>query len=187
MEIPRASQDEFTKNQNVTEKDNLISKIGYEKLVESEKHVSWRDALVVVAEIIHQVKPEEIVGVAGKLSDAESMILLKDFLNILIGKGLCFLLVGTQPMVEAAMVNTRIRKCIGDGSYGYRGMMAEDSQKGSWKDYDVDEEEDEGENNVVMKKKIGRKSMASWGGEPRTSQKNEKSKKGTPWSEEEHM
>nr|GFC16622.1 NADH dehydrogenase [ubiquinone] iron-sulfur protein 1, mitochondrial [Tanacetum cinerariifolium] len=26
--------------------------------------VSWRDALAVVAEVIHQVKPEEIVGVA---------------------------------------------------------------------------------------------------------------------------
>ncbi|KAL8211276.1 hypothetical protein R6Q57_005713 [Mikania cordata] len=45
------------------------------------KPVSWRDALAVVAEVIRQVKPEEIVGVAGKLSDAESMMLLKDFLN----------------------------------------------------------------------------------------------------------
>ena len=45
------------------------------------KAVSWRDALAVVAEVIHQVKPEGIVGVAGKLSDAESMIALKDFLN----------------------------------------------------------------------------------------------------------
>lgn len=45
------------------------------------KTVSWRDALAVVAEVIHQVKPNEIVGVAGKLSDAESMIALKDFLN----------------------------------------------------------------------------------------------------------
>ena len=45
------------------------------------KAVNWRDALTVVAEIAHQVKPEEIVGVAGKLSDAESMIALKDFLN----------------------------------------------------------------------------------------------------------
>lgn len=45
------------------------------------KAVSWRDALVVVAKVIHQVKPEEIVGVAGKLSDAESMMALKDFLN----------------------------------------------------------------------------------------------------------
>lgn len=45
------------------------------------KPVSWRDALAVVAEVLHQVKPEEIVGVAGKLSDAESMMSLKDFLN----------------------------------------------------------------------------------------------------------
>lgn len=45
------------------------------------KAVSWRDTLAVVAEVIHQVKPEEIVGVAGKLSDAESMMALKDFLN----------------------------------------------------------------------------------------------------------
>lgn len=45
------------------------------------KAVSWRDALAVVAEVMHKVKSEEIVGVAGKLSDAESMIALKDFLN----------------------------------------------------------------------------------------------------------
>ena len=45
------------------------------------KAVSWRDALAVVAEAAHQVKPEEIVGIAGKLSDAESMIALKDLLN----------------------------------------------------------------------------------------------------------
>lgn len=45
------------------------------------KPVSWRDALAVIAEITHQVKPEEIVGIAGQLSDAESMIALKDFLN----------------------------------------------------------------------------------------------------------
>lgn len=45
------------------------------------KTVSWRDALAVVADVIHKVKPEEIVGVAGKLSDAESMMALKDILN----------------------------------------------------------------------------------------------------------
>lgn len=45
------------------------------------KAVSWRDALAVVAEAMNQVKPEEIVGVAGKLSDAESMMALKDLLN----------------------------------------------------------------------------------------------------------
>ena len=43
--------------------------------------VSWADALAVVAEIVDEVKPEEIVGIAGLLSDAESMMALKDFLN----------------------------------------------------------------------------------------------------------
>lgn len=106
------------------------------------KAVSWRDALAVVAEVIHQVKPEEIVGVAGKLSDAESMMVLKDFLNrmgsnnvwcegngmhpnadlrsgYLLNSGISglekadtFLLVGTQTRVEAAMVNARIRKTV---------------------------------------------------------------------------
>lgn len=45
------------------------------------KVVGWREALAVVAEIANQVKPEEIVGIAGQLSDAESMMALKDFLN----------------------------------------------------------------------------------------------------------
>ncbi|KAJ6959756.1 NADH dehydrogenase [Populus alba x Populus x berolinensis] len=38
------------------------------------KVVSWHDALAVVAEIAHQFKPEEIVGIAA-------MMALKDFLN----------------------------------------------------------------------------------------------------------
>lgn len=45
------------------------------------KAVSWRDALSVVAEVAYQVKPEEIVGIAGKLCDAESLMAFKDFLN----------------------------------------------------------------------------------------------------------
>ncbi|KAI3975949.1 hypothetical protein MKX01_016632 [Papaver californicum] len=45
------------------------------------KSVSWHDALAVVAEAAHQVLPEDIVGIAGKLSDAESMMALKDLLN----------------------------------------------------------------------------------------------------------
>ncbi|KAG8662533.1 hypothetical protein MANES_01G120700v8 [Manihot esculenta] len=106
------------------------------------KAVSWRDALAVVAEVMHQVKPEEIVGVVGKLCDAESMMVLKDFLNkmgsnnvwcegngpspnadlrsgYIMNTGISglekvdvFLLVGTQPRVEAAMVNARIRKTV---------------------------------------------------------------------------
>ncbi|KAJ0042430.1 hypothetical protein Pint_18262 [Pistacia integerrima] len=106
------------------------------------KAMSWRDALAVVAEVAHQVKPEEIVGIAGKLSDAESMMALKDFLNKMgsnnvwcegngmqtsadlrsgyimntsisgLEKADLFLLVGTQPRVEATMVNARIRKTV---------------------------------------------------------------------------
>ncbi|KAK6927811.1 NADH:ubiquinone oxidoreductase, subunit G, iron-sulfur binding [Dillenia turbinata] len=106
------------------------------------KAVTWRDALAVVAEVAHQVKPEEIIGIAGQLSDAESMMALKDFLNRLGSNNVwcegisanlnadlrsgyllnnsiaglenadVFLLVGTQPRVEAPMVNARIRKTV---------------------------------------------------------------------------
>ncbi|XP_028784759.1 NADH dehydrogenase [ubiquinone] iron-sulfur protein 1, mitochondrial isoform X2 [Neltuma alba] len=106
------------------------------------KAVSWRDALAVVAEIAQQIRPEEIVGIAGRLSDAESMMALKDLINrmgsdnvwcegigvdtnadlrsgYLMNTGIAglekadvFLLVGTQPRVEAAMVNARIRKTV---------------------------------------------------------------------------
>ncbi|KAI3798633.1 hypothetical protein L1987_33911 [Smallanthus sonchifolius] len=121
------------------------------------KPVSWQDALAVVAEVIHQVKPEEIVGVAGKLSDAESMMLLKDFLNKMgsnnvwcegngkntnadlrsgyllnssisgLEKVDCFLIVGAQPRVEAAMVNARIRKTVRatQAKVGYIGLPAD--------------------------------------------------------------
>ncbi|KAJ6683703.1 hypothetical protein OIU85_007400 [Salix viminalis] len=55
------------------------------------KVVSWHDAFAVVAEIAHQVKPEEIVGIA------ESMMALKDFLNkIGLENADVFLLVGAQ-------------------------------------------------------------------------------------------
>lgn len=121
------------------------------------KTVSWHDALAVVAEVMHQVKPEEIVGVAGKLSDAESMIALKDFLNrmgsnnvwcegngkntnadlrsgYLLNSSISglenadvFLLVGTQPRIEAAMVNARIRKTVRatHAKVGYIGPPAD--------------------------------------------------------------
>lgn len=121
------------------------------------KSVTWRDALAVVAEVAHQVKPEETVGVAGKLSDAESMIALKDFLNRMgsnnifcegngsnpqadlrssylmnchitgLEKADLFLLVGTQPRVEAPMVNARIRKTVRatQAKVGYIGPPAD--------------------------------------------------------------
>ncbi|XP_062150827.1 NADH dehydrogenase [ubiquinone] iron-sulfur protein 1, mitochondrial [Alnus glutinosa] len=121
------------------------------------KAVSWRDALAVVAEVAHQAKPEEIVGIAGQLSDAESMMALKDFLNkmgsnnvwcegngvntdadlrsgYLMNSGIAglekadvFLLVGTQPRVEAAMVNARIQKTVRAtrAKVGYIGPAAD--------------------------------------------------------------
>ncbi|OWM84972.1 NADH dehydrogenase [ubiquinone] iron-sulfur protein 1, mitochondrial [Punica granatum] len=117
------------------------------------KVVSWRDALTMVADVIHKVAPEQIVGIAGKLADAESMIALKDFLNRMgsnnvlsegnvklpnadlrsgyimntgianLEKADAFLLVGTQPRVEAAMVNARIRKTVREShaKVGYVG------------------------------------------------------------------
>ncbi|GAV60468.1 Molybdopterin domain-containing protein/DUF1982 domain-containing protein/NADH-G_4Fe-4S_3 domain-containing protein/Fer2_4 domain-containing protein [Cephalotus follicularis] len=117
------------------------------------KAVSWRVALAVVAEVAHQVKPEEIVGIAGKLSDAEAMMALKDLLNRMgsnnvwcegnginpnadlrsgyimntgiagLEKADVFLLVGTQPRVEAALVNARIRKAVREAhaKVGYIG------------------------------------------------------------------
>ncbi|XP_050387990.1 NADH dehydrogenase [ubiquinone] iron-sulfur protein 1, mitochondrial [Argentina anserina] len=121
------------------------------------KPVSWREALAVVAEMAHKVKPEEIVGVAGQLSDAESMMALKDFLNKMgcnnvwcegngsncdadlrsgyimnsriagLEKADAFLLVGTQPRVEAAIVNARIRKTVisNQAKVGYVGPEAD--------------------------------------------------------------
>ncbi|KAI9162421.1 hypothetical protein LWI28_027142 [Acer negundo] len=121
------------------------------------KVVSWRDALAIVAEVAHQVKPEVIVGIAGKLSDAESMMALKDFLNRMgsnnvwcegtgtqpnadlrsgyimntsisgLEKADVFLLVGTQPRVEAAMVNARINKTVraNNAKVGYIGPVTD--------------------------------------------------------------
>ncbi|KAK6154118.1 hypothetical protein DH2020_013757 [Rehmannia glutinosa] len=115
------------------------------------KTVSWRDALAVVAEVIHQVKPEEIVGVAGKLSDAESMMALKDFLNTMGSNNIWCEGNGPNPnadlrsgyimntsinglekadvflLVEAAMVNARIRKTVRATSakVGYVGPPAD--------------------------------------------------------------
>lgn len=41
----------------------------------------WRDALVVVAEVIHRVKMKRIIGIIGKLSYVESLMSLQYFLN----------------------------------------------------------------------------------------------------------
>lgn len=107
--------------------------------------VTWHDALEVIAEVTQQVKPEEMVAIAGKLSDVESIMALKDYMNRMgseniwcegngmnpqadlrseyllntsiagLEKGDAFLFVGTNPRVEAPMVNARIRKAVRAG------------------------------------------------------------------------
>ncbi|KAM0989129.1 hypothetical protein PS1_013134 [Malus domestica] len=104
-----------------------------------------------------KLKPEEIVGVAGQLSDAESMMTLKDFLNKMgsnnvwceangsnrdanlrsgyilnstiagLEKADAFLLIGTQPRVEAVIVNAKIRKTVqaNHAKVGYVGPPAD--------------------------------------------------------------
>lgn len=64
------------------------------------KVVSWRDALSMVGEVIHKVAPEQIIGVAGKLSDAESMMALKDFLNRLGSNNVLSEGNGKQPIAD---------------------------------------------------------------------------------------
>ncbi|KAK7335205.1 hypothetical protein VNO80_26981 [Phaseolus coccineus] len=58
----------------------------FKALAKDERELSFPESMsrlftIVVAEIAHQVKLEEIVGVVGKLFDAESMIASKDFIN----------------------------------------------------------------------------------------------------------
>ncbi|XP_078440800.1 NADH-ubiquinone dehydrogenase [Wolffia australiana] len=120
------------------------------------KSVSWRDALAIVAEVAQQVKPEEMVGIAGQLSDAESMMALKDFFNRMgsnnvmcegngsaqadfrssyllntsiagLERADAILIVGSQPRVEAPMVNARIRKVVRatQAKVGYIGPAAD--------------------------------------------------------------
>lgn len=64
------------------------------------KAVTWRDALAVVAEVALQAKPEEIVGIAGRLSDAESMMALKDLLNRMGSNNVWCEGTGTQPSAD---------------------------------------------------------------------------------------
>ena len=49
---------------------------------------TWEEALVEVASKMHSVQPEEMTAVAGGLSDAESLVALKDLLNSFNSEGL---------------------------------------------------------------------------------------------------
>lgn len=48
----------------------------------------WEDALALVAEKLNSTSPGEIAGVAGKFSDAETLVTLKDLLNAVGSDGL---------------------------------------------------------------------------------------------------
>jgi len=101
--------------------------------------VTWQEALLATRDAIKNVQGNEIMGVAGELVDAEAMISLKDMLNRLGSTNLkpsqggelgsdfrsqylfnstivgvedadAILLVGTNPRMEAPLLNARIRK-----------------------------------------------------------------------------
>ncbi|BBM98584.1 NADH dehydrogenase (ubiquinone) Fe-S protein 1 [Marchantia polymorpha subsp. ruderalis] len=104
--------------------------------------VSWAKALKTVAEAAHKVNPAEMAAIAGKLSDAESMMALKDLMNRLGCERLwvegngenadadlrsnylvnttiagleytdACLLVGTELRHEAPLLNHRLRKAV---------------------------------------------------------------------------
>lgn len=103
---------------------------------------SWKEALLTVSEKLGSVKGNEIMGVAGDLMDAEAIIALKDYLNRIGCSNLtnsqieaplaadsrssylfntsifgvedadALLMIGTNPRMEAPLVNARIRKCV---------------------------------------------------------------------------
>jgi len=99
----------------------------------------WMTALSAVKEAVSKASGDEIQGIAGKLADAESIIALKDMLNRLgsdntlcegfptldadsrssyvmnstivgIEDADCVLLVGSNPRVEAPVLNARLRR-----------------------------------------------------------------------------
>jgi len=102
---------------------------------------TWPEAFSAIKEAIGAASPEDSLAMAGDLADAESLMLLKDMMNRLgvntfvwedesvlrndlrseylfnstiegIEEADALLLVGTNPRMEAPLVNTRIRKCV---------------------------------------------------------------------------
>lgn len=102
---------------------------------------SWPEVLTVIREKVLKVKGNEIRAIAGEMADAESMVALKDLMNRLgcenlhssdnvslpadlrsqyifnstiagIEESDFILLVGTNPRMEAPMLNARIRKTL---------------------------------------------------------------------------
>lgn len=101
---------------------------------------SWEDAILAVAKKLKAAKPENVAAVVGDMVDLESMVALKDLMaglgvkntecrtevesfdpqqraGYIFNSGIAgieeadaILLVGTNPRMEAAMINARIRK-----------------------------------------------------------------------------
>jgi len=101
---------------------------------------SWPDAFGAIKEAMGKTSPKDFVAVGGDLADAESLMLLKDLMNKMgcnrfawedglalnfdlrseylfnstiegVEEADALLLVGTNPRMEAPLVNSRIRKC----------------------------------------------------------------------------
>ncbi len=101
---------------------------------------SWNDALSVVSKVLKETRPDKIAAFSGDLADVESTVVLKDLMKSLgvtnlecrtdetlfdpsVRAGYLFnsgiegiedadsiLLIGTNPKLEASLVNARIRK-----------------------------------------------------------------------------
>lgn len=113
----------------------------------------WQESLHAAVDILKSVDPSQIRGIVGKFSDAESMLCFKEFLNsigcesvesrfdnpfiktdfrsqYLMGSTIAgvedadmLLIVGSNPRMEAPVLNSRIRKSVvhNDLKVGYLG------------------------------------------------------------------
>lgn len=138
---------------------------------------NWKTALTTIAEKMKAVKPTEMLGVAGDMSCLESMMALKDFLNLMgcnntvsgqtfgstelssdfranylmnttiqgIEDADVLLLVGTNPRMEAPLVNARIRK-----SWLHFGLKVSSIGPAADLTYDIDQLG----NDIALLKKI---------------------------------
>ena len=117
---------------------------------------SWDEAFAVIAKRLKQVKGERIAALAGDLCDAEAMLCLKELMQAFgspnidcrqdgarldprVRAGYLFnttiagieesdalLLIGTNPRIEAPIINARIRKRMLDGRFPI-GVIGPDS------------------------------------------------------------
>mmetsp|Transcript_6500 Transcript_6500/g.8992 ORF Transcript_6500/g.8992 Transcript_6500/m.8992 type:complete len:710 (-) Transcript_6500:330-2459(-) len=102
---------------------------------------TWPEAFDAIKAALEKTNPSDCLAMAGDLADAESLMLLKDLMNKMGAENFAWedeldlrydlrseylfnstiegieesdsvLLVGTNPRMEAPLVNTRIRKCV---------------------------------------------------------------------------